>query len=310
MISVSSLTKCYRKVDAIRGLTFSVEKGEIVGFLGPNGAGKTTTMRIITCYMPPTRGKVTVDGLSIFKDKQTIQRMIGYLPENNPLYLHMTVIDYLKFIAEIRLIPEKDIKSKLRRVIDLCRLKSVLYHRIEELSKGFKQRVGLAQALVHEPKLLILDEPLVGLDPRQIIEIRKLLKHLQKSTTIIICSHILSEISATCSRVFILKKGKIIADGTPDQLAQKSMIAKQMSLEVNTSKEHFLSILDPIAKDIISCTKVRQNENFTHFTISSMKDLRIQIFKAVVRNGLMLKELFIKENTLEDIFLNLTRDSS
>ena len=241
MIKVQNLVKKYGYLEAIKSLNFEIEKGEIIGFLGPNGAGKTTTMKIITCFMPPTSGEVTIGDLSILNDSYEIRQKIGYLPEDNPLYLEMTTAEYLRFCGDIRRLD--NIKYRQDRVVNLCQLKGVLHQPIDELSKGYRQRVGLAQALLHEPELLILDEPTSGLDPTQIIEIRELIKTLGSETTIIMCSHILSEVSATCSRVFILNKGQIVADGTPKELSSKSKGEAITYVEINQNLE---TLKDPI----------------------------------------------------------------
>jgi len=212
MIEVQDLSKNYGSFQALKDISFSVEKGQIVGFLGPNGAGKTTTMRILTCFMPATRGKVTVAGYDVFKESREVRKRIGYLPENIPLYTEMTVTRYLSYMAKIRGVPRKKINARVDVVIESCGLTERRKQIIGQLSRGFRQRVGLAQALVHEPNVLILDEPTSGLDPRQIVEIRELIKELGKERTILFSTHILPEASMTCERLLIISNGKITGD--------------------------------------------------------------------------------------------------
>jgi len=218
MIRIENLTKDYDTVRAVDNINFKVQDGEILGFLGPNGAGKTTTLRVMTSYLSPTKGNVYVDGLNIIDDSEEIRKQIGYLAEHNPLYDEMNVCDFLEFIANTRKINKNDIKVRIKEVVELCGLKEVIHRPINEISKGFRQRVGLAQAIIHDPKILILDEPTTGLDPNQIVEIRELIKALGKKKTVIISSHILQEIQATADRTVIINKGQIVADGTIDEL--------------------------------------------------------------------------------------------
>ncbi|MBA94198.1 MAG: ABC transporter [Rickettsiales bacterium] len=310
MIDVKGLTKQYDSITAINNLSFNINKGEIIGFLGPNGAGKTTTMKLLTCFMPPTSGKATINGLSITEDAFEIKRMIGYLPENNPLYPDMTVLDYLKFISHIRKIEPSHQQSQIKRVIDLCELGQVLTKPIEECSKGFKQRVGLAQALMHKPEILILDEPTVGLDPNQIIEIRHLIKELGKETTIVLCSHILSEVSATCSRVFILKKGNIIANGSPKELQATGSKEKNIFLSISAPKDILEKALNNHNITITSIKEIGTNEALTSYKITSSDDCRTQLFNIAVKEKWILNELRIEETSLEDIFIELTKEKS
>ena len=309
MIEVKNLTKTYDSTVAINNLNFQIKKGEIIGFLGPNGAGKTTTMKILTCFMPATSGQATINGLSVTEHSHAIREMIGYLPENNPLYVEMTVHEYLTFIANIRQIPNSQKKNKLNRVIELCDLSSVLHKHIEECSKGFRQRVGLAQALIHEPDILILDEPTVGLDPTQIMEIRHLIKTLGESATIIMCSHILSEISATCSNVFILKKGEIIANGSPKSLTHQDKSEKTIYFETNHDITHVQKAFKPFSTTILSLEKEQSSTDFHRYKLQSASDIRTQIFTSAVENKWLLRELTMEENSLEDVFIGLTKES-
>tara|TARA_A100001015_G_scaffold213652_1_gene239675 strand:- start:2695 stop:3624 length:930 start_codon:yes stop_codon:yes gene_type:complete len=309
MIEVKNLTKTYDSTVAINNLNFQINKGEIVGFLGPNGAGKTTTMKILTCFMPATSGQATINGLSVIEHSHAIRKMIGYLPENNPLYVEMTVHEYLTFIANIRQIPSYLKKNKLNRVIELCDLNSVLHKHIEECSKGFRQRVGLAQALIHEPDILILDEPTVGLDPTQIMEIRHLIKTLGESATIIMCSHILSEISATCSNVFILKKGEIIANGSPKSLTHQDKSEKTIYFETNHDITHVQKAFKSFSTTILSLEKEQSSTDFHRYKLQSASDIRTQIYTSAVENKWLLRELTMEENSLEDVFIGLTKES-
>ena len=214
MIEAKNLTKRFGDTLAVDTISFTVNKGGIVGLLGPNGAGKTTTMRILTCYLAADSGTATIAGKNVFTQSLEVRRCIGYLPENNPLYTEMGVVDYLKFIAQIRHIPRKKIKTQVKEMVEVCGLEPVLNKKIDELSKGFRQRVGLAQAMIHNPEVLIFDEPTVGLDPNQIVEIRELIKRMGAEKTVILSSHILPEVSATCKQVIIMNRGRIVASGT------------------------------------------------------------------------------------------------
>jgi ABC-2 type transport system ATP-binding protein len=218
MISVSNLTKAYGETVAVDGVSFSVERGEVLGFLGPNGAGKTTTMRVLTTFIPPDAGTATLAGFDVRKSPRDVCRKVGYLPENAPLYADMGAVDYLFYVAEMRGIPSVEARGRVRRVVDVCGLVPALTKKIGQLSKGFRQRVGLAQAMIHEPDILILDEPTSGLDPNQIIEIRQLIKEIGKEKTVILSTHILPEVSATCGRVIIIADGRLVGSGTPDEL--------------------------------------------------------------------------------------------
>lgn len=310
MIDVQSLTKIYGHLTAISDLTFSIDKGEVVGVLGANGAGKTTAMKILTCFMPPTSGNAFVNGLSIHDDSYAIRQMIGYLPENNPLYLDMTVSDYLDFIARIRNVAVLERAKKIKRVLELCQIGSVYYKPIDSLSKGFKQRVGLAQALIHEPEVLILDEPTVGLDPKQIIDIRKLIRELGKQATIIICSHILSEVAATCSKVFILKEGRIVISGTPEYLIHQVNQHNVVYFETDSSfhdLEFLLSQLEGVIsfekKDILA-------DGYIGVEVTGDRDFRRDIFSLMVSNAYKIQELTMKKLSLEDVFIDLTKEAN
>ena len=238
MIKVSDLSKYYGSVKAVKSINFEINDGEIVGFLGENGAGKSTTLKVITGYLAPTAGNVFVNDLNVLEDEHEIQKQIGYLPELNPLYLDMNVYDYLRFIATVREIKGNKFNKAFSRVVEECGLKGVIHKQIGTCSKGFKQRVGLAAAMIHDPKILILDEPVSGLDPNQIVEIRGLIKRLGREKLVLISSHILQEIQATVNRIIIIHKGEIVADGTSDELISGAEGNTQMTLELmNASKE-------------------------------------------------------------------------
>ncbi|MBI5874361.1 MAG: ATP-binding cassette domain-containing protein [Deltaproteobacteria bacterium] len=265
MIEVEGLTKYYGNYHALKGVTFSVRKGEILGFLGPNGAGKTTTMRILTCFFPPTSGKAKVAGFDVFEEPLEVRKRIGYLPENVPLYKDMTVEDYLNFAAGIKGVEGKKVKVAVAKAMDECVLTDVSYKFISELSKGYRQRVGLAQALVNDPEVLILDEPTIGLDPKQIIEIRKLIKNLAGRRTVILSTHILPEVSMTCQRVVIINDGRVVAVDTASASG--------------------------VGEYIVEAIKGR--------------DIRKEIAPCIVNKGWALLELKPQEMSLEDIFVKL-----
>ena len=231
-IAVRNLTKYYDTEKAVNNISFDVKTGEILGFLGPNGAGKTTTMKIITCYMPPTSGSVEVEGFDIAEHSFEVRKKIGYLPEMNPLYLDMNVLEYLEYSARLHGLKGALLKSRLKEMIDVCGIAGVRHKDIGELSKGFRQRAGLAQAMIHDPEVLILDEPTSGLDPNQIVEIRNLIRQLGRAKTVVLSTHILTEVQATCDRVIIIHDGGIVADGTLDQLRQDFRGSEKISLEL------------------------------------------------------------------------------
>ncbi len=309
-IRVENLTKYYGQQAAVKDITFEINTGEIVGFLGPNGAGKSTTMKMITTYLTPSAGKIYVNDLDTNEDSMGVRRKIGYLPEQNPLYFDMNVLDYLEFAAELESVPKSEIPKSIKRMVDVCGLGEVQHKDIGELSKGFKQRVGLAQAMIHNPEVLILDEPTSGLDPNQIIEIRKLIKQLGKEKTLVLSTHILQEVEATCDRVLIINKGEIVADGSPDSLQDKfkgqviiNLILKKDSID----KELVLRGISSI-KNIDKARILKEDEQSVHFNISGIKghDVREDIFKKIVSMNMVILGLHQEETSLEDIFRQLT----
>jgi ABC-2 type transport system ATP-binding protein len=308
MISVRNLTKYYGMTLAIDNVSFEVEKGTVTGFLGPNGAGKTTTVRIITCYLTPTSGTVMVENHDVLTDSFEVRKKIGYLPENAPLYLDMNVVDYLKFMQNMRGIMGTSNGNRIKLVIERCGLGDVLHKNIGELSKGYRQRVGLAQALVHDPEILILDEPTVGLDPNQIIEIRNLIRELGKDKTIILCSHILPEVEATCKRVLIINEGKIVADGTPAELQSSFEGRGRITLQAKNNLDSFLSKIPNLPGVDRVIQSHRTAENLLNIEVETAKgsDPREHIFNLCKDNGSVLLELKREETSLEDIFRKLT----
>jgi ABC-2 type transport system ATP-binding protein len=308
MISVRNLTKYYGLTLAVDNVSFEIEKGTVVGFLGPNGAGKTTTVRIITCYLAPTSGTALVEDHDILTDSLEVRKKIGYLPENAPLYLDMNVVDYIRFMQEMRGTTASGNGERLKMVIERCGLETVKYKSIGELSKGFRQRVGLAQALVHDPDILVLDEPTVGLDPNQIIEIRNLIRELGKEKTIILCSHILPEVEATCNRVLIINEGKIVADGTPAELQASFEGKGRISLQVKNNIEPFTEKLGriPGVERILHSDKI--SDDFLGMEIETVRgsDPREEIFYLCKENNSVLMEIKREETSLEDVFRKLT----
>lgn len=308
MIDVKHLTKQYGITVAVKDVSFTVQKGEVLGFLGPNGAGKTTTMKIITCYMPPTAGTVVVGGDDVLEQSFEVRRKIGYLPENTPLYSDMTVESYLYFIAQIRDIPNHLRKSRVDEMTDTCSLKGVLKKDIGTLSKGFKQRVGLAQAMIHDPQILILDEPTSGLDPNQIIEIRKLIKELGKQKTIILSTHILPEVSATCDRVIIINDGTLVASGTPDELQAKSAGERIIYTTLSADAKSVRAKIEKFdwVKDITTQPQPGGKTRLRIVASQDAADANERIFGLAVENNWTLSELYQESLSLEDVFLKLT----
>ena len=310
-ISVRNLTKFYGDQKAVDDISFDVKTGEILGFLGPNGAGKTTTMKIITCFMPPTSGTVELDGMDILDHSIDVRRKIGYLPEMNPLYLDMNVLDYLEYAAQLHGMARTAIPNRIKEMAHVCGLENVRHKDIGELSKGYRQRVGLAQALIHEPEVLILDEPTSGLDPNQIVEIRNLIKQLGSAKTFILSTHILSEVQATCDRVLIIHEGRIVADGTPEQLQHDFRGAESISLELKTNAANPLEQISPKLRALASVTGVElisQKNSNVRFQLHVEKgmDVREAAFRLAVSEGWVVLELSRRSTSLEDVFHKLT----
>lgn len=306
MLEVKGLNKKFGDVHAVKDLSFDVKKGEVLGFLGPNGAGKTTTMRIITCFMPASSGAVRVSGMDTVENDLEVRRKIGYLPENNPLYHDMLVREYLDFVGEIRGLSGSRLKSRTDEMLQVCGLAKMATRQIGKLSKGYKQRVGLAQAMLHNPDLLILDEPMSGLDPNQIIEIRQLIKKMGEQKTVIYCSHILSEVAATCNRILIINEGVIVASGTPDELTSGASKSNGFVLKVKGDKATVQSKLSTL-EGVTAVTVLEAGEWLEATITSGKEDIGEKIYKCVSENGWSLAELKRHSASLEDVFTQLTR---
>ena len=305
MIEVKKLVKHYGDVKAVNNIDFTINDGEIVGFLGANGAGKSTALKILTGYIAPTSGDVFINGLDINNQSIEIRKLIGYLPESNPLYLDMTVFELLKFIANIRGINGNNFKNASDKVIEQCGLRGVVHKKIGACSKGYKQRVGLACAMIHDPKILILDEPVTGLDPNQIIEVRELIKNLGKEKLVLMSSHILQEIEATVDRIMIIDHGQIVADGTTKKLMSKFMGNVKLTLEVvGLTDAKIKSFKEAFIKTRVVKSK---NGHFLNLEYKKKDDPRKDIFDFVVKNKLSLLEMSTQTANLEDIFRKLTK---
>jgi len=313
MIFVKGLTKSYGTAAAIRNLSFSVERGEIVGFLGPNGAGKSTTMRILCGYLPADSGEVTIAGFDIFSQSIRARSRIGYLPENVPLYPEMRVVEYLGYRASLKGVPSRRVPEKVDDALELCGLVHVQRQIIGTLSKGYRQRVGLADALVNEPDILILDEPTIGLDPNQIREVRSLIKRLAARHTILLSSHILSEVEMTCSRLLILNRGRIVATGTPAELRERSGISLAGAIRLEISVKDGVAVQEILGRlpGVSSVTPLGSAEGWASYEIlPEAGDPRTVLFEEVVRRGWKLRELSARESTLEDVFTSIVGSSS
>jgi len=297
---VSHLTKIYRQQKAVNDISFSIEKGEIVGFLGPNGAGKSTTMKIATGYLPPTTGTVQVNGLDVTTHSLQVRKMMGYLPEHNPLYLDMFVHEYLHFVGKVFDISSSTLKSRIPEIIGLCGLGREQNKRIEELSKGYRQRVGLAQALIHNPDVLILDEPTTGLDPNQILEIRKLIKEISRDKTVIFSTHIMQEVQAICDRVIVINQGEIVAD---DKVA--NLLKRQSHVYVVVEVEGEVNESELLALDGVESVTSMQ-KGLYRLAAREGSDLRPEVFRLAADRNLSLIGLRQEENSLEEIFRSLT----
>lgn len=308
MIEVKDLVKKYGSHLAVDHLSFTLESGKIYGFLGPNGAGKSTTMNIMTGYLGATQGSVLIDGHDILKEPEEAKKHIGYLPELPPLYMDMTVQEYLEFAAELKKLPKEKRESDISEVMKLTRLQDVSDRLIKNLSKGYKQRVGLAQAILGFPEIIILDEPTVGLDPKQIIEIRELIRTLSKKHTVILSSHILAEVREVCDYILIISKGKLVASDTPENLELLRNGASSLELEVKAAPETAQAILSTI-DDIDAMEMHSENENLTRVKLETKNgaDIREAIFYAFAEEKCPLLEMKTAKASLEDIFMELTQ---
>ena len=306
MIEIRNLTKRYGSIAAVDDISFQVKKGEVVGFLGPNGAGKTTTMKIITGFIGPTDGEVLISGRDVFDHPMETKKIIGYLPETPPLYLDQRVEEYLHFVANLKLTPKANIKALVDKAIEKTNLGEVRKRIIGHLSKGFRQRVGIAQALVSDPEILILDEPTVGLDPRQVAEVRDLINGLRGEHTIVLSSHILPEVQATCERIIIINKGKIVAEDTLEGLSDKMQGSKSLEVKTQKSDEGFIKSLQSL-NGVINVNHLSNgNGNTFQITFDGKEDTQVEILSQVVSKNVGLLEAKVNSINLEDIFIKLT----
>ncbi|MBX2900048.1 MAG: gliding motility-associated ABC transporter ATP-binding subunit GldA [Cyclobacteriaceae bacterium] len=302
-LQVSNLTKIYGQQKAVNNISFAVHPGEIVGFLGPNGAGKSTTMKISTGYLPPTSGQVVVNGLDVTTHPLKVRKMLGYLPENNPLYLDMYVHEYLHFVGEVFGLSGRQLKNRVGEIILLCGLEREQNKRIEQLSKGFRQRVGLAQALIHNPQVLVLDEPTTGLDPNQILEIRKLIKEISVSKTVIFSTHIMQEVQAICSRVVVINQGELVADAPVAELLQSQpqvQVIVEFGTPIESTRLAAIAGVQQVAEVAPGTFKL---------TAAPGVDLRPEVFRFATENNLSLVGLQQVQLSLEEIFRSLTANT-
>jgi len=311
MIKVRDLSKNYGSVEAVKSVSFDLNDGEVIGFLGANGAGKTTTLKMMTGYLVPSKGSITVNGMDIIDDTHAIQQQIGYLPELNPLYYEMRVFDYLEFLASIRNITGSDFKKALSRVVEQCGLRGVVHKNISDCSKGYKQRIGLAAAMIHDPKILILDEPVTGLDPNQIIEIRSLIKSLGQEKLVFMSSHILQEIQATVDRIIIINQGEIVANGTNEELMTGFMGNVLLTMEVKGAKVDSIKHIQATLPNVKLVSHVRNKSIYTfQLEYDNNKDPREDIFKYALKNKWTVLKMSPKTTDLEAIFRDLTTNGA
>ncbi|HRI33446.1 MAG TPA: ATP-binding cassette domain-containing protein [Saprospiraceae bacterium] len=304
-LKIESLSKSFGNQKAVDNISFEVRSGEIVGFLGPNGAGKTTTMKMLTQYISPDHGTIWY-GSSSSRDAIELRRSIGYLPEHNPLYEDMPMLDYLAFCAALQGVPQGEIQNNIRNMVKKCGLDVEKHKKIGELSKGFRQRVGLAQAIIHNPKILILDEPTTGLDPNQIVEIRELIKQLGREKTVILSTHILPEVEATCDRLLIINKGKIVADGTVSNLRKQSENRQILHVRIDGPNQNGIFEILKNEPGVSMVDLINRNENKFEIQSHDTEPLNRKIFHLCVKNGWELLEMIPFETKLEDIFRDLT----
>jgi len=309
MIQVENLTKVYGATRAVDDVTFNVRKGEVLGFLGPNGAGKSTTMKVLTCYLAPTGGRAKVAGFDVFDNSLEVRRHLGYLPEDTPLYKDMTVLEYLQFAAAMRGMASNRSEKRIKEIGGRCGLHEVAGKLVGELSRGYRQRVGLAQAMLDDPDILILDEPTSGLDPNQIVEIRQLIKEVGKEKTVILSTHILPEVQATCSRILIISSGKLVADGSPDELRAREKASRyRVVVESSAGTAEAIKARLGSIKGVSRCEPVLGEDGAHAFSLDAAgdEDLRKVLFRAAVDNKWTLLELHREAASLETVFRNLT----
>lgn len=307
MIEIKDLEKNYGSTRAVRGINLSINSGEILGLLGPNGAGKSSTLRILTGYLKPTSGTIIVKGLDVRDNELKVKKLIGYLPESAPLYSDMLVYDYLDYIANLRGIDKADILPRLKELATLCGIKDVMHKSINSLSKGYKQRVGLAQAMIDDPEILVLDEPTTGLDPNQIVEIRNIIKEIGKKKTVIFSTHILSEAEATCDRIVIINNGIVVANGTPSELKQMLQDDLKIELTLRGAVEGEISqLLSSV--DGINSYKTERSENDYNISIFAKEDIRENLYLRIKETNWILIRLTLQIKSLENIFRKLTKE--
>jgi ABC-2 type transport system ATP-binding protein len=308
MIKVENLWKSFGDTVAVRDVSFDVRKGEVLGFLGPNAAGKTTTMRILTCYLSADQGEAQVAGYDVFEEPLEVRKRVGYLPESAPLYMDMGVVECLEFVSELRGIPASERSSRIRRMVEVCGLGEVMHKTIGQLSKGFRQRVGLALTLVHDPDILVLDEPTSGLDPNQIVEIRDLIRQIGREKTVILSTHILPEVQVTCDRVIIINRGELVASGTPAELASERGGGASVHVEIQGPQEEIESGL----RELAGVTAVnwksadRPEWHRYHLKVSEEGTITEEIFRLAVQRNWTLSELTREKASLEEVFAALT----
>jgi len=302
-ITVSNLTKVYGSQKAVDDISFEMSTGEVLGFLGPNGAGKSTTMRMLTCYLEPTAGTAALDGYDVHEHPREVRRRIGYLPEDTPLYTDMPLIDYLRLSAELQSVPDAEVDGRIQDMMDVCGLGPERHKRIGELSKGFQQRVGLAQALLHDPPVLILDEPTTGLDPNQIAEIRDLITEIGKEKTVMLSSHILKEVEMTCDRILIIDQGRIVADGPTEKLRQEFMGGTRLRVRVDAPDETEVS---QALESLDGVRSVQRTNGHYELAGGGDADPAADVFRLCADRGWVLTELTPLESSLEDVFRELT----
>lgn len=304
-IKLENVTRLYGDQAAVDDISIEVKTGEIVGFLGPNGAGKTTTMKMITGFLAPDAGTISINGIPVWEDPEAVKRITGYLPENNPLYHDMFVTDYLGYVAELQQVPKSKIPARIREMVIVCGLDREKHKKIGELSKGYRQRVGLAQALIHDPQILILDEPTTGLDPNQIIEIRNLIKEAGKEKTVILSTHILPEVEAISDRILIINEGKIVADGSPEDLKRASSGEATLRVRLEGYQDP-AGTVSALEKIVGVTTVTSQITNGTFIISGSSENINRSVFGLAVKNGWTILEMTPIETKLEDIFKELT----
>jgi ABC-2 type transport system ATP-binding protein len=316
VISVSQLTKAYGQVLAVDRVSFEVPKGKILGFLGPNGAGKSTTMRMLTCYLPPTSGTATINGFDIFHQSEQVREHLGYLPENCPLYTDMKVEEYLDFRGRLRKMDRETRQKRIDYVIERCWLQGVRKRLIAQLSKGYRQRVGLADSLLHNPAVLILDEPTVGLDPAQIRETRKLIKELGGQHTVLLSTHILPEIESVCDGAIVIAGGRVVAQGTADELRESRRMSARVLVEVKGPADQIKSALERVGGvtgvELLNGDAAPKDKSYVLAAVKSndTADVREEVARAVVQNGWALREVRLERATLEEFFVQVTAEQA